>query len=909
MCCVETTKRVFLKSGARLSQPQHARACSCSEKSGAILLLHALRLRQPRSIIGKLPEVACRVLAALLIALFPSFAFAGGSGLNVLVVVNPTSPDSLALGNDYCELRHVPPQNVVRLQNWTGGNVTWTRAQFDVALLDPLLASLAECGLDRQVDFVLLSMDIPYEVTEAGSVNSTTSVLFYGFKPNIAPPSPFMTCSTPPFSFNSYAFSESIFRDSPPLTAPANAFLAMMLTAADLGLAKLTVDQGVASDGTFPTAPILLATTSDSSRSVRSVLFDDALFDARIQGNAQVVLTNQDSPYGLTGLLGYQTGLQNFSILPGTFVPGAMADNLTSYGGAILVPNDQTTLLAFLAAGAAGSYGTVVEPCNGLAKFPSPRNYFYQARGFSLAECYYQSLSNPFQGLLVGEPLAAPFARRGAGSWSSLPLGAVLSGTTNLALQFTASDASHPLQQVDLFIDGTFLQTLTNIAPTPGNLLQVSVNGGTNNYTIPQSASLQSIAAGVSDAINSSSNAAQVSALAVGDRIEMHSMDPAKDGGQVSLASGASAGSGDSCTTFLRASRSDFLDSPAFAVALFPVTNVALVPGDSLQLDIVKTNGTRVTLSATNLNVGDSPLQIAESLANLVNSSAALQGPDGVGAQLYTSNSSAIAGTLFIQAGAPGLAPSQIQATLSISSTNNLMPTITTLLNSNLRDTQPRNHLYITAGVTNLSLVFPLDTTALADGQHDLTAVAYEGSHVRTQTPITQSVVISNTPLAAAFVTVAGDTNSAVEGTLAFSVSANTNATAAIELFSTGGSLGVISNQASATFSISGTYLGAGPHPFYAIVTSSNGSQYRTETKWIRLLAEESPFPLAIGGTPRVISWPALAGRRYDILSADILTSGFQFRASILPTNDFGQWMDSESNHASRFYRVRSSPQ
>src|SRR5262249_6994482 len=147
---------------------------------------------------------------------------------------------------------------------------------------------------------------------------------------------------------------------------------------------------------------------------------------------------NQDYPYGLTNLLGYQTGIEQFSILPNAFVPGAMADSLTSFGGLIFQPNGQTTLLAFLNAGASGSYGTVVEPCNWLEKFPSPRNYFYQARGFSLAECYYQSLLNPFQGLLVGEPLAAPFARRSAGSWSGLPSGTRLTGMTNLTLRFSA---------------------------------------------------------------------------------------------------------------------------------------------------------------------------------------------------------------------------------------------------------------------------------------------------------------------------------------------------------------------------------------------------------------------------------------------------------------------------------------
>ena len=118
-----------------------------------------------------------------------------------------------------------------------------------------------------------------------------------------------------------------------------------------------------------------------------------------------------------------------------------------------------------LNSGAAGSYGTVIEPCAYLQKFPSPQDYFYQARGFSMAECYYQSVTNPYQGVLLGEPLAAPFARAPGASWSNLPANALLSGTTNLSLQINAADPAHPVQQVDLFVDGTFAQTLTNIPP------------------------------------------------------------------------------------------------------------------------------------------------------------------------------------------------------------------------------------------------------------------------------------------------------------------------------------------------------------------------------------------------------------------------------------------------------------
>ena len=117
-----------------------------------------------------------------------------------------------------------------------------------------------------------------------------------------------------------------------------------------------------------------------------------------------------------------------------------MGDSLTSYGGVIFADSDgQTTLLAFLDAGAAGSYGTVKEPCNYPQKFPNPLDYFYQNRGFCLAEAYYQSLQNPYQGLLVGEPLSAPFARPGTADWSSLTNGTVLSGQAGLNLTFSAA--------------------------------------------------------------------------------------------------------------------------------------------------------------------------------------------------------------------------------------------------------------------------------------------------------------------------------------------------------------------------------------------------------------------------------------------------------------------------------------
>jgi uncharacterized protein (TIGR03790 family) len=832
---------------------------------------------------------------------------AGGSSLNVLVVVNPNSPNSLELGNYYCERRQVPPQNVVRLRNWTGGNLSWSRGQCQASLLNPLLEALAARRLDRQIDFVLLSMDIPYQVTEAGSVNSTTSVLFYSFKPDTTPVGPVPpSCSLPSAASNSYAFSEAVFRDAPPDTAPRMPFLAMMITGSTLAQAKFTVDQGVASDGTFPTQTVYLANTFDGARAVRSVLFDDAIFDTRVQDNYALVRVNQDSPYGLTNLLGYQTGLVGFSILPNAFVPGAMADNLTSFGGVILQPNGQTTVLAFLSAGASGSYGTVVEPCNWLEKFPSPRNYFYQARGFSLAECYYQSLCAPFQGLLVGEPLAAPFARRGTGSWNGLPPAARLTGMTNLTLRFTAADSSHPLQRVDLFLDGTFLQTVTNVPPAEGNHLSVTLNGFTADYAVPADATVRSVAAGLADRINAGSNVTHIVASSFGDRIALCSTDAAKSGDQIPVTTSAIEGA-NAPTTFVTASRSQFLDTVAFASLYVTFTNALKLEQDWMQLDVLKTNGVRVTLQVTNTfgRYNISPFIL--SLMDRVNSHAALQTPDGVVAEDFLSLDTSQY-QFKLRARTPGSGGARIQVVVDGTPTLLVSPGATNRLDSNLSDLQPRNHLYVTAGVTNLAVTFPLDTTPLADGYHELTAVAYEGSHVWTQTRITQPIIVSNTPLSAVFATVVGDTNAAVEAALGFSVTANTDAVASIELFSTGGSLGIVTNQASGTFSILGTNLGGGLHPFYAIVTAVSGAQYRTETKWIRLVSIESPFALTITGIPPLLSWPALAGRRYDILSADGLTNDFQLRQTVQATNAIEQWRDDAPNGSNRFYWVRSAP-
>ena len=348
-------------------------------------------------------------------------ALAGGSGLNTLVVINQNSSNSIALGNYYAERRAVPPENILRIA-WTGGDISWDGTQFQTNLLQPLLNAITARGLTNQIHYVVLSMDIPYSTIQSNMYNGTTSGLFYGLKVNGVA--------------SSYFQSEAPFPDAKPAASPGYSFLATMITDNSLAEAKLIVDHGVASDSTFPTAPVVLAKTYDSLRSIRSPMFDNAMFNTRLRENYSVIRKNTNSMWGETNLLGYQTGLMLLTVPTNVFAPGAMADSLTSYAGVIFGYNEQTSLLAFIHGGAAGSYGTVTEPLATTTKFPVPQNYFYQARGFSLAECYYQSLEIPYKGLIVGEPLES--------YWSTF--GKTFRPRTN---QFAARDASHRRRRIE----------------------------------------------------------------------------------------------------------------------------------------------------------------------------------------------------------------------------------------------------------------------------------------------------------------------------------------------------------------------------------------------------------------------------------------------------------------------------
>lgn len=398
-------------------------------------------------------------------------------------------------------------------------------------------------------------------------------------------------------------------------------------------------------------------------------------------------------------------------------------------------------------------------------------------------------------------------------------------------------------------MNGKFFQTLTNLAPASGNLIKMRINGQNLSYTVPANVTLGAIATGITAMLNAPAitNLTKTIAQAFGDRVELryfatnrpappynlHVTTPGTSPAPLSEGPVFATEIGTAVTrnVFLSGAKPTFLESSAFGTRAGTVSGTVQA-GTWLRFTVTKTNGAVVIVGFTNQLVGASPALVLSNLVNQINADASLQGPDGLIAEDFTAGIGSPTCNLIARSAGPRAANLKVMFSSSGSLVGN--PATATALNANQTDLQPRNHLYLTTGATELTANFSLNTTTLPDGYHELTAVAYEGSHVRTQTRVALPVRIQNTPLTASLTLQnLGATNS-VSGNYSIQVAANATNIASITLYSTGGALGTVANQATATFAISGPALGIGAHPFYAVVQDQLGRRYRTETQTVR---------------------------------------------------------------------------
>lgn len=193
--------------------------------------------------------------------------------------------------------------------------------------------------------------------------------------------------------------------------------LTMLLAAGDVASAKAMIDRGHSALGLAglrgaPSAQAIFLTTNDKARNVRAKLYPPPGLIPRLGLKVEVV---PDSQLGaMQRVVLAQTGSTTLPFLPKlAWMPGGLGDHLTSYGGRLANTAGQDAALRWIDAGATASHGTVSEPCNHTQKFPHPQWLLaHYAGGSSAIEAYWKSVQWPAQSLFIGDPLAAPFARR-----------------------------------------------------------------------------------------------------------------------------------------------------------------------------------------------------------------------------------------------------------------------------------------------------------------------------------------------------------------------------------------------------------------------------------------------------------------------------------------------------------------
>jgi hypothetical protein len=359
----------------------------------------------------------------------------------VLLLVNKNSQPSLLAANTFAAMRMIPKRNMVYLDvpaSAYGGTATVTPEEFTKLIWEPAHAAARKQGIDGQILAWVYSVDFPIRVKTDPSDRKQMSVGGLTFMRNKIPglslveegkhlsklfagPNERLKVSLPALSLAMHRDGLGMDAKVPPEAAYLQGGLgdriplpSMMLgyigeKGTDIQTVVETLERGKKSDYRGMRKGIYFVVSDDVRSKCREHQYYPAINELQQRGIEAVVVTN--FPAGVENVFGVLTGAE--TVDPSSiksFAPGAMAEHLTSWSAEFQKP--QTKVTEWLKAGATGSAGSVVEPYSNPNKFPSARFYVHYALGCTMLESFYQSIACPLQSLLLGDPLAKPYAPR-----------------------------------------------------------------------------------------------------------------------------------------------------------------------------------------------------------------------------------------------------------------------------------------------------------------------------------------------------------------------------------------------------------------------------------------------------------------------------------------------------------------
>ncbi len=307
-------------------------------------------------------------------------------------------------------------------------------------ILQPIQREIQSRRLDRQIRCIAYSADFPYAVSFASDVKSGNGFLTAASKFNVGSITGLTfhhelvmrrSSNYTEFGANRYAENAFLSRDKarrPERFGPTRSdggpdpapLFSMML--GYTGGRGNSVDEVVRSltrsrfaDGVFPRGTFYFMTNQNVRATTRSGRFPESSQALRRE-RRNVEIAEGVYPINRNDILGLMMGVSAFDWTKSNsrLIPGAICENLTSYGGILDELGTQTPISEFVRWGAAGTTGTVVEPYAIAAKFPDPVMHLNYVRGLTLVESIYASVRNPYQLLAIGDPLCRPWSNQRA---------------------------------------------------------------------------------------------------------------------------------------------------------------------------------------------------------------------------------------------------------------------------------------------------------------------------------------------------------------------------------------------------------------------------------------------------------------------------------------------------------------
>ena len=331
---------------------------------------------------------AAKLFAVLVLLLgFSANVSAKATAEQIAVVINIEDEDSRLIADYYRKKRGIPEENFIEI------SLPYDKPGIGVEKFEAVFQQVKNQTPDG-VQYYALAWSKPFKV----GCMSITSAFTFGFDKAYCA----QGCKATKLS----AYYNS---DSQLPKDELNIWPTMMLAGSSLKQVYAMIDRGVTSDNTKPEASAYLMSTTDKARNVRSRRYP--VIQQLLVENINIVQLNSNVLKNKKDVMFYFTGLKQVEAIDSNqYLPGAIADHLTSSGGN-LFGWKQMSLLRWLEAGATASYGTVVEPCAFTQKFPNPGIVIERyTNGESLIEAYWKSVAWPGQGVFVGELMASPYA-------------------------------------------------------------------------------------------------------------------------------------------------------------------------------------------------------------------------------------------------------------------------------------------------------------------------------------------------------------------------------------------------------------------------------------------------------------------------------------------------------------------